>query len=418
MSAEVFHDPDWQLANLITDSRQVRELLAYQASEAFLDELEQLLCMCPRALRLTPYQFSLINWSEPWGDPIRKQYIPLACEIEPDHPLLQLAGGSTTDRTLPLGVTNHEPRHARIHVPELGLLNGPLSLRAHDRQQQRSLNGIDTQGDVDHVWRDAMHWLHRAVHVENVTLHGADIFVMEAETLSRRLKELLAVPHLRRLLIETEGLGALPQRILRDGDWLDALAAISREARQRGIEFRLQASIHHPAEITLVTQKAMDVLFLQGVRVSNRTLLMRGVNDDEATMRKLVEQLTWIHMRPTTIECLPMLRGGELHRTSLRRAIELEEALRHTRGLAQQPRFVVPTSHGGQLRSLGGSEAYCDQRGVAVFRPMRGEGEELTFVFDPLKVLEAPMRRGMLHPVHRKQAVQKVLDMAGIVVAH
>ena len=226
------------------------------------------------------------------------------------------------------------------------------------------------------------------------------------------------MPHLRRLLVETEGFGALPQRILRDGDWLDALASVAREARQRGIEFRLQASIHHPSEITSITQKAMDVLFLQGVRVSNRTLLMRGVNDNEATLRRLIEQLSWIHMRPTTIECLPMIRGGEMHRTSLQRAIELEASLRAVKSLPQQPRFMCPTTQAGQLRSLGASEAYCDQRGIAVYRPVRGESKHLSFVFDPLKVLEAPMRRGMMHPVHRKEAVQKVLDMAGIVVAH
>lgn len=42
------------------------------------------------AIRLTPHILSVINWSNPLGDRIRRQYIPLKSSILPDHPKLAL----------------------------------------------------------------------------------------------------------------------------------------------------------------------------------------------------------------------------------------------------------------------------------------------------------------------------------------
>ena len=42
------------------------------------------------SIRLTPHILSLINWSDPVRDPLRRQFIPLASAIEEDHPELAL----------------------------------------------------------------------------------------------------------------------------------------------------------------------------------------------------------------------------------------------------------------------------------------------------------------------------------------
>jgi hypothetical protein len=42
------------------------------------------------AIRITPHVLSRIDWNNPLDDPIRKQFIPLASCIIPDHEHLKL----------------------------------------------------------------------------------------------------------------------------------------------------------------------------------------------------------------------------------------------------------------------------------------------------------------------------------------
>jgi len=42
------------------------------------------------AIRLTPHILSVIDWSNPIDDPVRRQFIPLGNELMPDHHRLKL----------------------------------------------------------------------------------------------------------------------------------------------------------------------------------------------------------------------------------------------------------------------------------------------------------------------------------------
>lgn len=42
------------------------------------------------AIRLTPHILSVIDWSNPIDDPVRRQFIPLGNELIPDHHRLKL----------------------------------------------------------------------------------------------------------------------------------------------------------------------------------------------------------------------------------------------------------------------------------------------------------------------------------------
>ncbi|WVV48952.1 hypothetical protein THH46_10980 [Pseudomonas sp. NA13] len=42
------------------------------------------------SIRLTPYILSLIDWDNPYLDPLRRQFLPLASEISIDHPMVKL----------------------------------------------------------------------------------------------------------------------------------------------------------------------------------------------------------------------------------------------------------------------------------------------------------------------------------------
>jgi lysine 2,3-aminomutase len=58
--------------------------------QAFIEDAVAATKLAPMAIRLTPHVLSRIDWNNPLDDPIRKQFIPLASGIIPDHEGLKL----------------------------------------------------------------------------------------------------------------------------------------------------------------------------------------------------------------------------------------------------------------------------------------------------------------------------------------
>jgi lysine 2,3-aminomutase len=67
-------------------------------------------------VRLTPYILSLINWDDPFKDPLRRQFFPMKSEFLPDHPKLALD---------PLGEIGDSPVEGLVHrYPDMALFLG------------------------------------------------------------------------------------------------------------------------------------------------------------------------------------------------------------------------------------------------------------------------------------------------------
>src|SRR5262245_49582861 len=80
---------------------------------------------------------------------------------------------------------------------------------------------------------------------------------------------------------------------------------------------------------------------------NNHSVLLKGVNDDHDTMRRLMPALLRIKVRPYYIfHCDPVIGAGHF-RTSVWKGLELMEGLRgHMSGLGI-PTYVVDSPHGG-----------------------------------------------------------------------
>src|SRR5260221_13782558 len=83
------------------------------------------------------------------------------------------------------------------------------------------------------------------------------------------------------------------------------------------------------------------------MQVNNHTVLLKGVNDDLATMRRLMRALLRIKVRPYYLfHCDPVIGAGDF-RTSVWKGLEIMEGLRgHMSGLGI-PTYVVDSPHGG-----------------------------------------------------------------------
>lgn len=56
----------------------------------FVEDVEEGIKAAPMSIRLTPHILSVIDWSDPYGDPVRRQFIPVKSSLLPDHHSLSL----------------------------------------------------------------------------------------------------------------------------------------------------------------------------------------------------------------------------------------------------------------------------------------------------------------------------------------
>src|SRR6202043_3216722 len=103
----------------------------------------------------------------------------------------------------------------------------------------------------------------------------------------------------------------------------------------------------HPREITPEAARVCKALLRAGMPVNNHTVLLKGVNDDLTTMRRLMRALLRIKVRPYYLfHCDPVIGAGHF-RTSVWKGLEIIEGLRgHMSGLGI-PTYVVDSPHGG-----------------------------------------------------------------------
>lgn len=90
VSKSEFADSNWQDRHAVTRVPQLRAALDGVIPAQLLEEIEAGLSKTGMSIRLNPYVISLIDWSKTETDPIRRQFLPMRCEQEADHPCLEI----------------------------------------------------------------------------------------------------------------------------------------------------------------------------------------------------------------------------------------------------------------------------------------------------------------------------------------
>ncbi|MCX6749831.1 MAG: KamA family radical SAM protein, partial [Candidatus Pacearchaeota archaeon] len=104
---------------------------------------------------------------------------------------------------------------------------------------------------------------------------------------------------------------------------------------------------NHPAEITPESRKACEMLADAGIPVGNQTVLLKGVNDNPETMKKLMQGLVSMRVKPYYIYQCDPVKGANHFRTKVEKGLEIYKSLRgHTSGLCV-PHFVIDAPGGG-----------------------------------------------------------------------
>ena len=167
-------------------------------------------------------------------------------------------------------------------------------------------------------------------------LTGGDPLVFSDERLDWLLGELRAIPHVEIVRLGTRLPVTLPFRVT------DALCRML----ERYHPLWVNTHFNHPKELTPEAAEACDRLARAGIPVGNQSVLLRGVNDDVATMKALCEGLVRMRVRPYYCYQAQLLEGTAHFRVPIERGVEIFRALRgRTSGFAI-PLYVLDTPYG------------------------------------------------------------------------
>src|SRR5207342_2294799 len=110
-------------------------------------------------------------------------------------------------------------------------------------------------------WKRAYAYIASRPELEDIVISGGDAYNLRASQIVEIGEALLNMPNIRRLRFATKGPAVMPQKVLTDAAWTDALTRIVELGRKLHKEVALHTHFNHPEEITWITQQAMDLLF-------------------------------------------------------------------------------------------------------------------------------------------------------------
>jgi len=250
--------------------------------------------------------------------------------------------------------------------------------------------------------------------LEDIVISGGDTYNLKAEHIQMIGERLLHMPNIRRIRYATKGLAVMPQKILTDHAWLDALTRVVELGRKLHKDVVVHTHFNNPNEITGVTQDAMGRMTERGITVRCQTVLQHGVNDNPSTMQLLVRRLSYINIHPYYVYFHDMVPGVEDLRTSLQTGLDIEKHVRgHTAGF-NTPSFVVDTMGGGGKRDGHSYEHYDRETGIAVFTSPSVKPGAYFLYFDPLRTLDEGQQQRWQVASERRQMIAAALDAAAV----
>lgn len=322
--AELWNDWKWQAKNRITNLAELKKYIT------LTDEEEKGIEKCLSAFRMavTPYYLSLINLNDP-DDPIRKQAIPSVDELyfAPE----ESADSLHEDTDSPVkGLTHRYPDRVLFLITD--------RCAAYCRHCTRRRMVGQTDNAMPKAQLDAcIEYIRNHPEVRDVLVSGGDVFTQSDETLEYVISQLRAINHVEIIRLGTRTPVVMPQRITQDlCDMLKKYHPIW-----------VNVHFNHPNEITPDAAAACARLADAGIPLGNQSVLLAGVNDCVHVMRKLVNDLVKIRVRPYYIYACDLSLGLSHFRTPVSKGIEIIEGLRgHTSGFCV-PTFVVDAPGGG-----------------------------------------------------------------------
>lgn len=321
---QLWDDWKWQASNRVETLDELKKYLRLTEEEE--KGIEN--CLGRFRMAITPYYLSLMDLEDP-NDPIRKQAVPTEAELyfapEEDADSLH----EDTDSPVK-GLTHRYPDRV------LFLITDCCAAYCRHCTRRRMVGQTDSALPKEQI--DAcIEYIRNHPEVRDVLVSGGDVFMQTDENLEYVISSLRAIPHVEVIRLGTRTPVVMPQRITEN------LCNMLKKYHPIWVNVHF----NHPDEITPEASAACGRLADAGIPLGNQSVLLAGINDCVHVMKKLVNDLVKIRVRPYYIYACDLSLGLSHFRTPVSKGIEIIEALRgHTSGFCV-PTFVVDAPGGG-----------------------------------------------------------------------
>ncbi len=283
------------------------------------------------AVAITPAMAELIDAKDA-ADPIARQFVPDIRELDRDP----------QERADPIGDHVKSPIRGIVHrYPDRVLLKivgvCPVYSRYCFRREmlgpaaEANLTAAEIDAALDYIRAHAEIW--------EVILTGGDPFVMSPRRMDEITRALGEIGHVKIVRWHTRVPVVAPERVTAD------LVAALRTSRKTAY---VALHANHPRELTAAARDAIGRLVDAGIPVVSQTVLLRGVNDDVATLEALMRAFVEARVKPYYLHHGDLAPGTAHFRTTLAEGQALMHALRQRVSGLAMPTYVldIPGGHG------------------------------------------------------------------------
>ena len=303
-----------------------------------VEELRRVLPLTPRqqeeirkaerefSWRITPYYASLMDANDP-ACPIRLQAVP---DIRELHDPLGMADPLEEEKNCPA------PNVIKVYPDRIAwVVSNTCPVLCRHCLRKRMVGREDYDGSAE-ARRETIEYIRRTPEIRDVLITGGDPLMHSDEFIEEILAGLRAIDHVEIVRIGTRTPCTMPQRIT------DKLCAMLKKYHPLWIN----TQFNHPRELTPEAHQACARLADAGIPLGNQSVLLRGINDNPEVMKRLVQGLVKMRVRPYYIYQAQLLAGTAHFRTPIETGIDIIRHLRgYTTGFAV-PTFVLDTPYG------------------------------------------------------------------------
>lgn len=321
---EKWNDWKWQMQNRIMSAERLSEIIPLSSSER--DGIEK--CLSHFRMAVTPYYASLIN-PENHDSPIKKQAVPTINELHTDK----------CDMADPLCEDDYSPTPGLVHrYPDrvLFMLTHKCSMYCRHCTRRRMVGSEDYSLNSVEIEK-AFAYIEKHEEIHDVLLSGGDPLVLSDEWLEKIIKRLRSIKHVGVIRIGSRTPVVLPMRIT------DDLLSMLKKYHP----IWLNTHFNHPDEITPESARACEKIADAGIPLGNQSVLLRGVNDNADTLKKLFTGLIEIRVRPYYLYQCDLSQGIGHFRTPVSEGMEIMKNLRGFISGFAVPEYVIDLPGGG-----------------------------------------------------------------------
>lgn len=319
-----WNDWKWQFANRITNAETLSQHLDITEKEK--GEITE--CLTHFRMAITPYYLSLINPSDE-NDPVKMQCVPSIKETYP----------CDNDLADPLNELGDSPVPHIVHrYPDRVLFLVTLKCSMYCRHcTRRRVVGEEDRIISEKELQTALDYIRQHTEIRDVLISGGDPLVMSDEKIEHIIKSIREIKHVDIIRIGTRVPVVLPMRITPE------LMNIFKKYQPIWIN----THFNHPHEVTEESARACQMIADAGIPLGNQTVLLKGVNDNTATVKELMLKLVHNRVRPYYIYQCDLSQGIGHFRTSVDTGVNIIHDLQGFISGYAIPKYVIDAPGGG-----------------------------------------------------------------------